>query len=158
VVRQPSLFIGGAADPSLEPAEIRGIYDRLDTYLPGLQKKVLLPDVGHAAAEESVDQVNELLLIYRAAGVAEALNRQRGLLSNRTKVLLSRDCNGIICGWSAFNSVHGPFICEQLRLAQRTANLRKQPASLWQNRDPLMTCRSRIGENNEDNQNIHVGG
>ncbi|CAE6739015.1 Epoxide hydrolase A [Paraburkholderia domus] len=64
VVRQPSLFIGGAADPSLEPVEIRGIYDRLDTYLPGLQKKVLLPGVGHAAAEESVDQVNELLLEF----------------------------------------------------------------------------------------------
>jgi pimeloyl-ACP methyl ester carboxylesterase len=64
VVRQPSMFIGGAADPSLEPVEIRGIYDRLDTYLPGLQNKVLLPGVGHAAAEESVDQVNELLLEF----------------------------------------------------------------------------------------------
>lgn len=64
VVRQPSLFIGGAADPSLEPVEIRAIYDRLDTYLPGLQKKVLLPGVGHAAAEENVDQVNELLLEF----------------------------------------------------------------------------------------------
>jgi hypothetical protein len=49
VVRQPSLFIGGAADPSLEPIEIRALYDRLDTYLPGLQKKVLLPGVGHSA-------------------------------------------------------------------------------------------------------------
>jgi pimeloyl-ACP methyl ester carboxylesterase len=64
VVRQPSMFIGGAADPSLEPVEIRAIYDRLDTYLPGLQNKVLLPGVGHAAAEESVDQVNELLLEF----------------------------------------------------------------------------------------------
>ncbi|SAL53662.1 alpha/beta hydrolase fold protein [Caballeronia turbans] len=64
VVHQPSLFIGGAADPSLEPVEIRGIYDRLDTYLSGLQKKVLLPGVGHAAAEESVDQVNALLLEF----------------------------------------------------------------------------------------------
>jgi pimeloyl-ACP methyl ester carboxylesterase len=64
VVRQPSLFIGGAADPSLEPIEIRALYHRLDTYLPGLQKKVLLPGVGHAAAEESVDQVNELLLEF----------------------------------------------------------------------------------------------
>jgi pimeloyl-ACP methyl ester carboxylesterase len=64
VVRQPSLFIGGAADPSLEPVEIRSLYDRLDTYLPGLQTKVLLPGVGHSAAEESVDQVNELLLEF----------------------------------------------------------------------------------------------
>ena len=64
VIRQPSLFIGGAADPSLEPIEIRGLYDRLDTYLPGLQKKVLLPGVGHSPAEERADQVNELLLKF----------------------------------------------------------------------------------------------
>ena len=64
VVRQPSLFIGGAADPSLEPIEIRGLYDKLDTYLPGLQKKLLLPGVGHSAAEECPDQVNELLLEF----------------------------------------------------------------------------------------------
>jgi len=64
MVRQPSLFIGGAADPSLEPAEIRGLYDRLDAYLPGLLRKVLLPGVGHSAAEERVEQVNELLLDF----------------------------------------------------------------------------------------------
>ena len=64
VVRQPSLFIGGAADPSLEPIEIRGLYDKLDTYLPGLHKKVLLPGVGHSAAEERPDQVNALLLEF----------------------------------------------------------------------------------------------
>ncbi|SAK59833.1 alpha/beta hydrolase [Caballeronia hypogeia] len=64
VVRQPSMFIGGAADPSFEPVEIRSIYHRLDIYQPGLQKKVLLPGVGHAAAEESVDKVNELLLEF----------------------------------------------------------------------------------------------
>ena len=64
LVRQPSLFIGGAADPSLEPAEIRAVYDRLETCLPGLRKKVLLPGVGHSAAEESVDQVNALLLEF----------------------------------------------------------------------------------------------
>ena len=64
VVRQPSLFIGGAADPSLEPVEIRDVYDRLDTYLPGLWKKVLLPGVGHSAAEESADQVNDLIVEF----------------------------------------------------------------------------------------------
>ena len=64
VVRQPSMFIGGAADPSLEPVEIRGLYDRLDAYLPGLPKKVLLPGVGHSAAEERPDQVNELLVEF----------------------------------------------------------------------------------------------
>ena len=64
MVRQPSLFIGGAADPSLEPIEIRGLYDQLEAYLPGLRKKVLLPGVGHSAAEERPDQVNELLLEF----------------------------------------------------------------------------------------------
>ena len=64
VVRQPSMFIGGAADPSLEPVEIRALYDRLETYLPGLRKKVLLPGVGHSAAEERPDQVNELLVEF----------------------------------------------------------------------------------------------
>ena len=62
VVRQPSMFIGGAADPALE--QITGVYDQLETYLPGLRKKILLPGVGHSAAEESVDQVNELLLEF----------------------------------------------------------------------------------------------
>ena len=64
VIRQPSMFIGGAADPSLKPIEGRSIFDRLDTYLPGLWKKVLLPGVGHSAAEERPDQVNELLLDF----------------------------------------------------------------------------------------------
>ena len=64
VVRQPSMFIGGAADPAFDAAEIRGIYDLLESYLPGLRKKVLLPGVGHSAAEESVDQVSELLMEF----------------------------------------------------------------------------------------------
>jgi pimeloyl-ACP methyl ester carboxylesterase len=64
VVRQPSLFIGGAADPSLEPIEIRELYDRLDGYLLLLMKKVLLPGVGHSAPEERADQVNELLVEF----------------------------------------------------------------------------------------------
>jgi pimeloyl-ACP methyl ester carboxylesterase len=59
VVRQPSMFIGGAADPSLEL--VGDLYDQLDAYLPGLRKKILLPGVGHSAAEENVEQVNELL-------------------------------------------------------------------------------------------------
>ena len=63
-VSQPSLFIGGAADPSLEPVEIRGLYEQMDAYLPALRKKVLLPGVGHSAAEESPAQVNELLLEF----------------------------------------------------------------------------------------------
>jgi pimeloyl-ACP methyl ester carboxylesterase len=62
LVRQPSMFIGGAADPALE--QITGVYDQLETYMPGLRRKILLPGVGHSAAEESVDQVNALLLEF----------------------------------------------------------------------------------------------
>jgi pimeloyl-ACP methyl ester carboxylesterase len=62
VVQQPSMFIGGAADPSLEL--VGDLYDQLDAYLPGLRKKVLLPGVGHSAAEENVEQVNALLLEF----------------------------------------------------------------------------------------------
>ena len=64
VVRQPSMFIGGDSDPSLELIEMRGVDHRLDTYLPGLWKKVLLPGIGHSAAEESADQVNELIVAF----------------------------------------------------------------------------------------------
>ncbi|CAM2808907.1 alpha/beta fold hydrolase [Acinetobacter celticus] len=64
VIRQPSMFIGGAADPSIEPIEIRNVYDGLETYMPELQKKVLLSGIGHAVAEESVETVNELLLEF----------------------------------------------------------------------------------------------
>jgi len=64
VIRRPSMFIGGAADPSLEQVEVRALYDQLDAYIPGLRKKVLLAGVGHSAAEERPDQVNELLLDF----------------------------------------------------------------------------------------------
>ncbi|WP_280923142.1 alpha/beta fold hydrolase [Paraburkholderia sp. LEh10] len=64
VVRQPSLFIGGAADPSIEPVAIRGLYDQLEAHLPGLWKKLLLPGVGHSAAEEDANKVNELILEF----------------------------------------------------------------------------------------------
>ena len=64
VIRQPSMFIGGQADPSLEPATVHELYKQLEVYLPGLLKKVLLPGVGHSAAEESAAQVNALLLEF----------------------------------------------------------------------------------------------
>ncbi|MOA31844.1 hypothetical protein D3C78_1530230 [compost metagenome] len=58
------MFIGGANDPSIEPPEVRGLYEQLDTYLVGLRKKVLLPGVGHAVAEETPAQINALLLEF----------------------------------------------------------------------------------------------
>ncbi|MEE4144690.1 MAG: alpha/beta hydrolase [Halieaceae bacterium] len=63
-VQQPSLFIGGAADPAAEL--FMPNYDRLDSHLPNLHKKVLLEGVGHSAAEERPQVVNDLLLEFLA--------------------------------------------------------------------------------------------
>jgi pimeloyl-ACP methyl ester carboxylesterase len=65
-VRQPSMFIGGAADPSLELVEMRAVYDQVEAHLPNLRKKVLLPGVGHSAAEEDVQTVNDLIVDFLA--------------------------------------------------------------------------------------------
>lgn len=64
VVRQPSMYIGGADDPSIEPLEIRALYDQLEVFHPGMRKKILLPSVGHSAAEEAVSEVNGLLIDF----------------------------------------------------------------------------------------------
>ncbi len=63
-VGQPSLFIGGAADPAAELFIPN--YDKLESHLPNLRKKVLLEGVGHSAAEERPEAVNELLLAFLA--------------------------------------------------------------------------------------------
>jgi pimeloyl-ACP methyl ester carboxylesterase len=63
MVRQPSLFIGGAADPSLEPSEIRGSTIG-STLLARPAEEGAATGVGHSAAEERVEQVNELLLDF----------------------------------------------------------------------------------------------
>ena len=63
-VHQPSLFIGGAADPAAEL--FLPNYDRLDSHLPNLHKKVLLEGVGHSAAEERPQVVNDMLLGFLA--------------------------------------------------------------------------------------------
>lgn len=64
LVHQPSMYIGGDEDPSLEPAEIRALYDQLEKFHPGMRQKVLLPAIGHSAAEEAVGEVNDLLLDF----------------------------------------------------------------------------------------------
>ena len=61
-VQQPSLFIGGAADPAAEL--FMANYDKLESHLPNLRHKILLEDVGHSAAEELPEMVNKLLLEF----------------------------------------------------------------------------------------------
>jgi pimeloyl-ACP methyl ester carboxylesterase len=64
ILQQPSMFIGGAADPSNELSATN--YQQLENSLPNLRKKVLLNGVGHSAGEEQPEKVNELLLWYMA--------------------------------------------------------------------------------------------
>lgn len=58
-VSQPSLFIGGAADPAAEL--FMPNYDKLESHLPNLRGKVLLEGVGHSAAEEQPEVINRML-------------------------------------------------------------------------------------------------
>ena len=62
VVRQPGICIMGGDDPVF-PA-VRAAYEKLDTHMVNLRRKVMLPGVGHAAAEEQPSKVNELLLEF----------------------------------------------------------------------------------------------
>ncbi|MBF7731558.1 alpha/beta fold hydrolase [Pseudomonas sp. N040] len=63
-VQQPSLFIGGAADPAAEL--FMANFGKLESHMPGLRQKVLLDGVGHSAAEERPERVNQLLLEFLA--------------------------------------------------------------------------------------------
>ena len=64
-LRQPAIFIGGAVDPAAE--FFIPNYDRLEQHLPNLRTKGLLEGVGHSAAEERPQVVNEMLLAFLAA-------------------------------------------------------------------------------------------
>jgi len=63
-VQQPSMFIGGVADPALQ--FIMPLYEKLESHLPNLRKKILLDGVGHSAAEEQPERVSALLLEFLA--------------------------------------------------------------------------------------------
>ncbi|MFD5810529.1 MULTISPECIES: alpha/beta fold hydrolase [unclassified Rhodococcus (in: high G+C Gram-positive bacteria)] len=63
-LQQPSLFIGGAADPALD--RFAPLYDRLESHLPNLRRKALLEGVGHSAAEEQPELVTGMLLAFLA--------------------------------------------------------------------------------------------
>lgn len=58
-ILQPALFIAGERDPVIEfhPQE----FEALETNVPNLTKKVLLPGVGHWTQQEQPDDVNHLL-------------------------------------------------------------------------------------------------
>jgi pimeloyl-ACP methyl ester carboxylesterase len=72
-VSQPSLYIDGAAGPSLE--HFASAVDQLKNQLPNLRKTVVLEGVGHDAPEEDPKTVNRMLL--------EFLPTVRALLGDR---------------------------------------------------------------------------
>lgn len=61
-IHQPSLFIGGAADPAL--GAMQPAYDTLEQTYPRLCGKILLEGVGHGAPEEAPDAVSRQLIDF----------------------------------------------------------------------------------------------
>lgn len=61
-VTQPSLFIGGAADPAFQM--MRPAYDSMEQVYTGLVAKCLLEGVGHGAPEESAVAVSDELIRF----------------------------------------------------------------------------------------------
>ncbi len=59
---QPALFIAGENDPVVE--FYRQAYQALETTLPGLRKKILLPGAGHWTQQERPREVNQLLVAF----------------------------------------------------------------------------------------------
>jgi pimeloyl-ACP methyl ester carboxylesterase len=61
-LRQPSLFVAGERD--LVIAMMPDAYAALETYAPGLTRKVLLPEAGHWIQQERPDDVNGCLVEF----------------------------------------------------------------------------------------------
>jgi pimeloyl-ACP methyl ester carboxylesterase len=59
---QPTLYIAGEDDPTLELG--RPAVDSLETSVPNLWKKVLLPGVGHFTEQEAPGEVNRLMMEF----------------------------------------------------------------------------------------------
>lgn len=64
-LRVPTLFIAGERDPVL--AWRRGAYERIDDFVPGLERNVLLPDAGHWIQQERAVEVSRELVEWAVA-------------------------------------------------------------------------------------------
>lgn len=62
LVRQPSLFLAGDQDGVIDM--YREAYNSLETSMPNLRKKVLIPGSGHWVQQEQPALVNELLIEF----------------------------------------------------------------------------------------------
>lgn len=69
-VEQPSLFIAGEKDGVIQM--YRGAYDNLESTMPRLSKKVLLAGAGHWVQQERSAEVNDLLIEFLRANVADS--------------------------------------------------------------------------------------
>ena len=61
-LRQPSLFAAGSED--LGVAMLRDRWDALETFMPGLRSKVLVPGAGHWLQQERAAEVSALLVDF----------------------------------------------------------------------------------------------
>src|SRR5215467_10737724 len=61
-LQQPTLFIAGDRDPVIE--FLAKEFERLETNVPNLRKKVALPGVGHWTQQERPEEVNRLLIEF----------------------------------------------------------------------------------------------
>jgi pimeloyl-ACP methyl ester carboxylesterase len=61
-IQQPTLFVAGEKDPVIQ--FLGEEYRNMENNVPNLQKKVLLPGVGHWTHEESPDEINRLLIEF----------------------------------------------------------------------------------------------
>jgi pimeloyl-ACP methyl ester carboxylesterase len=61
-LHQPALFIGGDTDPTITLN--RDVYNVMETIVPNLKNKVLLPNAGHWIQQERPAEVNQLLIDF----------------------------------------------------------------------------------------------
>lgn len=63
-IRQPSLFVAGELDVTM--AMYRAQFDTMERNMPGLTRKIVLPETGHWIQQERPSEVNTLLLEFLA--------------------------------------------------------------------------------------------
>jgi len=61
-IQQPALFVAGEKDPVIQ--FLGEEYRNMESNVPNVQKKVLLPGVGHWTHEERPDEINRLLVEF----------------------------------------------------------------------------------------------
>lgn len=63
-IEQPTLFIGGKADPIMSIAMYEEAFDNLERNIPNLEQKILLSDGGHWIQQECANPLNKSLVDF----------------------------------------------------------------------------------------------